>query len=85
MSRKYLLSAIIFAIVSLVFFGRSEIVSANEENTICQGVFIDQVDVSGMTKAQAKAALDEFMVGLQAKGIAIKAGDDVIYATRPDL
>ena len=85
MSRKYLLSAIIFAVVALVFLGRSETVSANEDNTICQGVFIDQVDVSGMTKAQAKAALEEFVKQLQAKGIAIKAGDDIIYSTMGDF
>ncbi|HWT73280.1 MAG TPA: VanW family protein [Mobilitalea sp.] len=81
MNRKYILSTILFLSLSLLFAGNAVYASAEENKTICQGVYIDEVNVSGMTKAQAEVAVEEFMKGLQSKGIAIKVGDNIVYST----
>ncbi len=83
--RNKILFAVIF---SLFMFLAGDAVTASAEEkdiTICKGVFIDEVDVSQMTKEQAKQAVDQFVGGLQNKGIAIMVGKDVVYSTMGDL
>lgn len=83
--RNIILSAVIFSLF-MFFAGDAATASAEEkDNTICKGVFIDEVDVSGMTKAQAKEAVDEFIGGLKNKSIAVMVGEDVVYLTMGDL
>ncbi|MGF7141997.1 vancomycin resistance protein YoaR [Anaerotaenia torta] len=56
--------------------------SAKENNrTIVKGVFIDEVDVSGMTKEQAEAAVRDYVEGLRNKGVAILMGKNIVYTT----
>ncbi len=60
--------------------------SAEErEDTICSGVFIDTIDVSGMTGAQAQAAVDNLVNGLKDKRIAILVGNHAVYTTMAEL
>lgn len=85
-SRRRLLTAIFLLSVSFLIAGGSTKVSAEEDdNTICKGVFVDEVDVSGMTKAQAETAVSDFINGLRSKGVAIKVNDNFVYATMGDL
>ena len=83
MNRR-IFSAILFLSLSLIL-GNAIYASAEEEKTICQGVTIDDVDVSGMTKAQAEEAVKGFVETLQAKGVAVRVHDNTIYATLGDL
>lgn len=87
MSRKTnILFAIAFLSLSFIFAGNAKYASAEEnDNTICQGVYIDEVNVSGMTKDEAQAAVDEFIDGLRNKGIAITVNDNIVYTTMGDL
>jgi vancomycin resistance protein YoaR len=87
MSRKrIILSAIFLLSVSFLFAGKTAYVSAEEDdNTICKGVFIDEVDVSGMTRTQAETAATDFINGLRSKGVAITVNDNVVYSTMGDL
>lgn len=81
----FVLSALLLSI-SFWFAGKTENVSAEEkDSTIVKGVFIDEVDVSGMTREQAESAVDEFVGGLKSKGVAIMVGDNVVYTTLGDL
>ncbi len=83
--RNIILSAVIFSLL-MFFAGDAATASAEEkDNTICKGVFIDEVDVSGMTEEQAKEAVDQFVGGLKNKGIAIMVGENVVYSTMGDL
>ncbi len=83
--RNIVLSAVIFSLL-MIFAGNTATVSAEEkDNTICKGVFIDEVDVSGMTKEQAKEAVEQFIGGLKNKGIAIMVGENVVYSTMGDM
>lgn len=86
MSRKYFLyPAIILLSIFFVFLGNTSDASADEKGKITKGVFIDEVDVSGLTEAEAKAAVDVFVEGLRSKGVAIKVDEDVVYTTLGDL
>ncbi len=82
---------IILSAISLLFFTfiltvNTVHVSAEEkDNTIVKGVFIDEVDVSGMTKKQAEEAVENFVDGLKNKGVAIMVGNEIVYATMGDL
>ena len=84
--RKFYLSAILFLSISLASLGNAFYASAAEnEITICKGVFIDEVEVSGMTAKEAKKAVDEFVKGLRNKGIAIVVGENAVYTTLGEL
>lgn len=83
--RRNILSAIFLLSISLLL-GNAVYASAEEkDNTICKGVFIDEVDVSSMTKTEAEAAVEDFVNGLRSKGIAIMVNDNVIYTTLGDM
>lgn len=87
MSRKrFILSAIFVLSIFFVINGNASYASADEkDNRICKGVFIDEVDVSGMTKEEAQSAVASFVEGLKGKGVAITVGEDVVYTTLGDL
>jgi vancomycin resistance protein YoaR len=87
MSRKRsILTAVFLLLISFLLGGNAIYASAEEnDNTICKGVFIDEVDVSGMTKAEAELAIDDFVENLRGRGIAIMVGDDVVYSTLGDF
>ncbi len=78
-------SAILLSVFFL-FAGVPKVASAEENaNTIVKGVFIDEVDVSGMTKEQAEEAVKVYAEGLREKGVAIMVGEEVVYTTMGDL
>jgi vancomycin resistance protein YoaR len=86
MSRKqFLLPALFLISLSLILAARPAGVSAKENQNICKGVYIDQVDVSSMTREQAEAAVGELLKTLQAKGLAITVGENVVYSTLGDV
>jgi vancomycin resistance protein YoaR len=84
--KKMILSAISLLFLSFILTLNTAHASAEEkDNTIVKGVFIDEVDVSGMTKEQAEEAVKNFVDGLQNKGVAIMVGSEVVYTTMGDL
>ena len=87
LNKKKILLAVIFVIsISFLYSGESLSVSSAEKiTTICKGVFIDAVDVSGMTGAEAETAVDNYIKELRGKGIAILVGENVVYRTMGEL
>lgn len=86
MSRKnFAMSAIILLALTLIVTGKPLHASAEENKSICKGVFIDEVDVSQMTADQAEAEVGELVEVLKTKGVAITIGDQVVYTTIGDL
>lgn len=83
--KKFILSALLFLLISLVHTGKPAYAALDKNATICSGVSIDEVDVSGMTKDDADAAVMNFIQGLQKKGVAIAIGDKVVYKTMGDM
>lgn len=81
---KYITS-VFFMVLALMILSGSKAVYAEEEEVICNGVFIDTVDVSGMTVKEAQEALDEHMNELRNMSFAIVAGDKSIIIKMEDL
>ena len=69
-----------------MFLPGPQITYAEEnEDTICNGVFIDTVDVSGMTVKEAQEALNNHINRLRNTSFAILVGDKSIIITMGDL
>jgi len=69
----------------MAFSGRGFFAFAAEDNRIIKGVFIDEVDVGGMTAEEAKDAVDKFVEGLKSKKIIVKSGDKSASVTLAEL
>lgn len=86
---RILLSAIFFLLLFLLGSagqGNTVHVSAEvKDNTICNGVFIDKVEVSGMTRKQAETAVESYIESLKNKGVAITVGQNNVITTLGDL
>lgn len=77
--------AVMVLSVSMALFGNVIYASAAEGNTIAKGVFIDEVDVSGMTESEAKKAINDFVNELKHKEITIQVVEDSVTSTLGDL
>jgi len=71
--------------VFLVCLGKGTFAYAAEDNRITKGVFIDEVDVGGMTADEAKKAVDNFIEELKNKKITIQADDKSVSATLGEM
>ena len=67
------LSFSIFALA--MFLGMGITAQAQGEETIKDGVFISQVDVSGMSREEAKAAVEAYVTDLESVTITLEAAD----------
>ena len=59
--------------------------ASKKEDTIAKGVFIDTVDISGMTVQEAQSALKEHIEELRSKSFAVLIGDSTIVITMGEL
>lgn len=86
MSRnKFILSVIFLLSIFLLNSGKPVQASAAVAAKICNGVYIEEVDVSGKSKEEAQAAVSEYINNLRGKGVAITVGENVVYETMGDL
>lgn len=87
MNRKnIILSAIFLLSISFLVCGKTFNASAAENtDTICKGVFIDDVDVSGMTREEAQASVDKFVESLRSKGLAVNINKKTANTTLGEL
>ena len=85
MGRKRIKTITFLVFLLLIILGNTSLVLAEEGERICQGVFIDEVEVGGMTKKEAEAALEDFVDSLREKGIAIMVNDNIVYSNLGEL
>lgn len=87
MSKKRIIMPMIFLLsLFLMLQGNTSYVSAeNKDNTINSGVFIDEVNVGGMTKEEAAVAVDNFVHSLKQKEIIITVGENAAKTTLGEL
>ena len=72
--------------MALILLWNPQSVFANEkEDTISKGVFIDTVEISGMTVTEAKEALRNHIQGLRSKSFALVIGNNTMVVTMADL
>ena len=83
---KKLLGTLFGVAVFLAFFCTGIEAQAKAEDTILKGIYIDEIDVSGMTVAEAKAAVNAKVEARLATPITLKCvGDNEIVITPADL
>ena len=78
----------VFALLTFAFLSGSIYSRARAEersDTICKGVYIDTINISGMTGVEAKEAVYALITDLQNKQIAIVVGDEVVYTSMKNL
>lgn len=86
MNKKSILSVVFLISVFFLLSPKMAFASSVEnDNTIVKGVFIDEVDVSGMTKEQAQEAVDAHVNSLRTRSVAIMVGDNAVITTLGDL
>ena len=73
---KVILSVAIFAVAVSMFFGMYFQVNAkSNEKQISEGIYIESINVGGMTQEEAEAVLAEYITELSNKKITFTAGD----------
>jgi len=82
---RFLFSVIMLVAVFFLFGTAAKEVYAENESTICKGVFIDQVDVSQMTASQAGAAVARYLEDLRSKKIAVMVGNNLVQTDLASL
>jgi vancomycin resistance protein YoaR len=81
---KYLIAAAVLT-VSFLLFGNAFCAYAADNKTITKGVFIDEVDVGGLTAIEAEKKINDFVDELREKEISIKAIDNIVSVKLGDL
>jgi vancomycin resistance protein YoaR len=82
---RFVFSAILLIAISFLYGGTTKEVFAQNNTTICKGVFIDQVDVSQMTGDQARAAVGEYIESLRNKRVAVMVDNNIVQTDLKNL
>lgn len=82
---KYLASITLLMLALVLVVFQKKAFAGEKEDTICNGVFIDTVDVSGMTAKEAQEALKKHIDGLRSKSFALVVGDKSVIITLGEL
>ena len=73
-SMKKIVQYVSIAMMSLLFVFSSSFLSQAEEGAQAKaGVYIEEIDISGMTAAEAKAAVEEYVANMQKMQVTLRA------------
>ncbi|WP_455719034.1 VanW family protein, partial [Anaerosporobacter sp.] len=73
-------------LLAIIITGAYITISASvDDDSICKGVFIDSLDVGGMTTEQAQEAVDQYIADRANKKITIQVDDKSVTATLKEL
>ena len=75
MKKKTAYKIILFAICFFSTMIVSKVSTAQEDETISQGIYIDSIHVGGMTEKQAKDAVQDYMNDLKSKTVTVNIED----------
>lgn len=83
---KSVIQRVVIGMAGLLFLFSSFGVEAKTKDTISQGIFIENMDVSGLTKEQAKQMVADYVETLKPMEIELKLSDDQkVTVTAGDL
>ncbi|WP_167957089.1 VanW family protein [Anaerosporobacter faecicola] len=81
-----LIVAGVMLVLTIIVAGAYVTISASiDDDTICKGIFIDSVDVGGMTVEQAQEAVDAYITDRAKKEITIQVDEDTVTGTLEEL
>lgn len=84
MKKKLFTGLMLIFGAGLMFCGTTSYAKTADDE-IAMGVFVEDVDVSGMTKEEAKAAVDEYVAGKAEEKITLTVGEKELDVSRADL
>ena len=80
----FLVLAIMFLLIAGYVIGAYEMIKPDEDK-ICSGVFIDGVDISGMTEAEAENALNQHVQQLMQRTLVVDVNGEEVSTTLDEL
>lgn len=80
-----LLTTVLFLSIFLLVVNEGPTAYAVENTKICEGVYIDTVDISGMSREEAEEALNNHILELRNKEITIMVGDNKVTTTMGNI
>lgn len=84
--KKYLPATLItLTILAIATFAVTTVMAKKNDNTICTGIYINSVDVGGMTKEQAKEAVDSYLKELQSRTLTVNIDDNKVETALVEL
>ncbi len=82
---KYIFYILLMTFAIMLIWKQDKAYAIEEENTIAKGVYVDTVDISGMTVKEAQSALKKHIEELRSKNFAILVGDNTLVITMGEL
>lgn len=71
--------------VVMTFVGSEQVQAGTDNSQIVDGIYIDSVDVGGMTKKEAQEAINDYILALQDKEVIVNVDDQEVYTTLGEL
>lgn len=84
MKNKMFAGLLLSLIVGMLFTGTTSYAKTTSDE-IAMGVYVEEVNVSGMTKEEATAAVNEYVSGKTEEKITLTVGDEELNVSRADL
>ncbi|ROR21930.1 vancomycin resistance protein YoaR [Mobilisporobacter senegalensis] len=84
-SKFFIVAIVILLICGGVAYFSIFALANKDKDKISNGVYIDTVNVSGMTKAQATKAIQDYIADRKSKRLTIKVDDNTVVSTLNDL
>lgn len=84
--KKYLPAILtVLCIAVVVTFVVTTVLAKKNDNTICDGIYINSIDVSGMTKEQAQEAVAANLKELESCTLAVRIDENTVETTLQEL
>ena len=83
--KKKLFTGLMLVFGAGIMFCGTTSYAKTASDEIAAGVFVEDVDVSGMTKDEAKTAVDEYMAGKAEEKITFTVGENELEVSRADI
>ena len=84
MKNKVFKGVVLSLMMGLLFCGTTSY-AKNARDEIAMGVYVEELNVSGMTKEEAKAAIQEYVEGKSEEKITLSVGENELNVSRSDL
>lgn len=83
--KKKIFAGLLLSLMAGMFFMGTTSHAKTTSDEIAMGVYVEEVNVSGMTKEEAKAAVEEYVAGKAQEKITLAVGEEELNVSRENL
>lgn len=83
--KKKIFAGLLLSLMAGIFFMGTTSYAKTTDDEIAMGVYVEEVNVSGMTKEEAKAAVEEYVAGKGQEKVTLIIGEEELNVSREDL